>query len=66
MNANAAEVRAELFWSHIDRLIEPSPETISRLYDARAAANDRTVLTQAEYDALILLAEKVGRRGSWC
>ncbi len=62
MNANA--VRAEFFWCYIDRLVAPSFETCSRLYDARAAAE--AMFTKAECDAVALLAHRVSRHGTWC
>jgi hypothetical protein len=55
MNAHA--VRAEFFWCYVDRLIAPSLETCSRLFDARAAAE--AVFTKAARDAVVLLAHQL-------
>jgi hypothetical protein len=64
MTTDATAVMAEFFWCCFDRLSFPSPETSSRLFDARAAAE--AVFTKAECDETVLLAHKVCRHGSWC
>jgi hypothetical protein len=61
---DARAVRDEFFWCYVDRLVAPSLETSSRLAFARAAA--KATLTQAEYNATMLLAHQVGPKGSWC
>ncbi len=64
MTAHATKIRDHFIRRYIDRLDAPSPQTRSRLAKARAAADDRTVLTQAEYDAAVRLAHKLSPNGT--
>jgi hypothetical protein len=64
MSAHAAAVRAEFFWCCVDHLLAPSLETMSRLHDARTAANAE--FTQAECYVVTLAADEVRRHRTWC